>query len=260
MNYVNISAFRPCTTFGIDMDRIMVIKSGTYKGCIEVHLANYEHGARTTQSGGAGLALSGQVAAISDHARDVIGRFALVAGADEVFRVRSHYDSVVILESTEVGLGVRWHEFIRRLDWVSERRRLFWSDDPDTRRARAHLRRDSQRRIVEAVGHLVAMRQRIAELTGCTGRTYSPLAGPYVLRHVWSGGEQTSPVFGNTIGRAAFEGLVAVSSAAHDGFRCGEEGSLHGEIQPMSDNTVAWLCKKDGVEQRISVEFGGTAK
>ena len=118
--YVPLSAFRNFTRFAINPDRIGVIESGYYTGCVEVHLANYRY-QEATLPGGIGLTLAGKHDSMRERAS---GQLALIAGFNEVFKIACTYDGCVVLRPLGIGIGHRSQLASRYSNMRSRKRRI----------------------------------------------------------------------------------------------------------------------------------------
>ncbi len=229
---VPLSVFKSHTTFAIDPTRINVVES-LHPGCIEVRLLNYQD--RETLPGGVGLVLQGNVDRIHDLAR-LHGRYALVAGLDEVFRVLGYFDATVILEPLEMGLGVRWELFRQYSRKTSRKSRL--------QKKYASL----------AARYLQDARSSIARITG---RLENTEGKPTFYLHErvrnWSG---DTPIVATTVDEARQVARQRIAKLTLQGWKCGQEAPLRGTIYPASESTVAWLCQKGKQSKWVSVEYG----
>lgn len=241
---VPLSAFAVATRFAIDPERIYVIESHR-PGCIEVHLVNYSYDARSTKPGGTGLAIAGS---FSTELRDyrAEGRYALVAGFDEVFKVVEQYESVVVLHPLGVGLGVRWEIFRQNQHKTSRKRRI-------------------QKKINSRASQaLSTVRSQVARFTGgLPGRPANAPSGPYYLTETTltaaAGAKRFSvdtPIVALTMWEAKIKACLRVAKLASQGWEVGEEASMRGTMQRANQSTVAFFCQRRGASKWVSIECG----
>jgi hypothetical protein len=234
--YFNSSAFSTHTSFAINAERISVIES-LYPGCIEVHLSNFNYNDQSTTAGGAGLAIVGTIESISDRQR-LYGRLAVVSGFLEVFEVASHYDDVVVLRPSGLGLGIDWKLFQEFNQQKSSKRRL------------------QKTRQLLAQKHLHKARQRIQKLTGTLpGQTLSD-NGPFFLRERTKLWTSETAIVAHTVEQAKLAARSRINELTLEDWSCGEESCLRGTMQKASANTVSWLCQKYGPDKWLNIRCG----
>ena len=236
-NYIPLSYFDLSTRFAIDPDRIGVIESGYYTGCIEVHLVNYDYNQRRTVPGGNGLVLAGELDSIYEGRR-LHDRLALIAGFDEVFALACHYDGVVVLRPLGIGLGVRWQ--------------LAQQFGSKTSRKRRNQKKYAQR----ARKFLADSRRRIDLLTGSLPGQQRRADGPFFLREDTRKWKSETPIKALTLHQARLVARARVERMTEQGWKCGQEACHRGNIEEATERTVTWLCQKHGVSKWISVEVG----
>ena len=234
--YFDNSVFSVHTSFAINAERISVIES-LYPGCIEVHLRNFNYNEQHTAAGGVGLVIVGAIESISDRSR-LHGRLALLSGFLEVFEVASHYDDVIVLRPTGVGLGIDWKLFQEFSQSKSSKQRL------------------NKARQLRGLKHLHKTRRRIQKLTGTLPGQILSDNGPFFLRErtkLWS---SETAVVAHTVEQAKVAARSRINELTVEGWTCGEESCLRGTRQTASASTVTWLCQKHGPDKWLSIRCG----
>lgn len=236
--YVPLSAFRNFTRFAINPDRIGVIESGYYTGCVEVHLANYRY-QEATLPGGIGLTLAGKHDSMRERAS---GQLALIAGFNEVFKIACTYDGCVVLRPLGIGIGHRSQLASRYSNMRSRKRRI-------------------QKKHAKKAAQFTAWNvQTIAALTGTlVGKERRP-EGPYYLLERTDKWQRATPIQATTLHQARQVARARVAQLQKNGWNCAEEDCRRGELGRTTESTVAWICKKHGPNKWVSVECGDLPK
>lgn len=235
--YVPINAFRTSTRFAIDPQRIGVIESGSYVGCIEVHLVNYKYDRQPTPAGGNGLALAGSHEHIHDGSR-LGGNLALLAGFDEVFEVACNYDGVVCLRPLGVGLGYRSELADRYSKMKSRKRRI------------------QKKHAAKAAKFSAWLTGTITAFTGSIDAPERRPEGQYFLLESTKRWKRATPIKAKTLHQARLAARARIAQLEKNGWKCGQEDSRAGEIGWTTASTVKWICKKHGPNKWVSVECG----
>lgn len=234
MRSVPLKRFHVNTRFAIKPDRIEVVDS-MYKGCIAVHLANYNQDTKTTAPGGAGLCIASHVDFI-DGWTNLYDELAVVAGFDEVFEIVCIYDGIVVLRPLDKSLGVRWERF------------------QQYRKRNGRNKRSRQKNASKAAKFLFDVRHKIRMLTGTLPGRVTASDGPYFL-HEWNQKwSQDTPVKAYTLEEARQAARQRIEQLRACGWRCDAEAPQVGEFQREDDVTSWWLCKLNNRTKRLSIE------
>lgn len=224
-------AFQTTTSFAVKY--CSVIKS-MYPGCIEVQLANWDSSEGTTRPGGDGLIVARKIDVLDKHDK-ITGAYAIIAGFSEVFTVVDNYNGNIILRPVGVfgSCGERYRCCVGK---TSRKRRL--SNKYRNVAAR------SLRRILTTMRPVTDLPDRKNQCS-----PYSVFVEIKVGGDVTGG--STNPA--RTMEEAKLGAKRKVQRLKDDGWACTEGTDHNAHTWGVHENTVSWVCKKDGVSKLIQV-------